>query len=263
MTSHCMHLLDTVHQTKILCTEADNMKLRVCQCTPGISSLISFWSSTEQSLFNSNWYGPQLVLCMCCSLWDTLSGSILHVILVTFTECTCIGLHHVVYHICLHSLSSADIDECASSAYCPDNSSCANQPGSFECFCDRGYIMRNGLCAGEVHTPAPPPGSHTYLYVTLVFRCWWMCGQPLSLWGPEMCQHWRRLPVWLLPRVHEGWHGHVHRWEAHMSTSGTWILQMSNVRCDHVCPCTYATTMHEYCSRPPSVRSDRVWQVCR
>ena len=58
-------------------------------------------------------------------------------------------------HFVLISMSvSTDIDECAASAYCPANSTCSNQPGSFECFCDLGYIMQNSLCVGE-YTPLP------------------------------------------------------------------------------------------------------------
>ena len=64
----------------------------------------------------------------------------------------------IPWHFVLISMRvSADIDECAASAYCPANSTCSNQPGSFECFCDLGYIMQNSLCVGEC---VPLPHFH-------------------------------------------------------------------------------------------------------
>ena len=223
MTFQCM---DTTHQTKILSTAAPilvevvmNMNLYAIVHSNSISS-VSYWPSVEQcpctvAVIMMGFTTSNIMVCVVlCKIRKKVHN--LYVILDLFSECR-LNLLSSWCPICLHWLPSADIDECASSAYCPDNSSCANQPGSFECFCDRGYIMQNGLCAGEVHTPAPPPLAVTLTCkcVTLIFRHWWMCGQPLSLWGPEVCQHWRRLPVWLLPRVHEGWHGHVHRWDAY------------------------------------------------
>ena len=89
---------------------------------------------------------------------------------------------------CLLSTPSADIDECASSAYCPDNATCANQPGSFECFCDGGYIMQNGLCVGEVDTHLTCP---LYRLSSLSISPWFSdvdeCVENRSLCGDLRC----------------------------------------------------------------------------
>ena len=40
-----------------------------------------------------------------------------------------------------------DIDECANgTADCPENSTCTNQVGGFNCACDEGFRGNNGLC---------------------------------------------------------------------------------------------------------------------
>ena len=44
----------------------------------------------------------------------------------------------------------ADIDECEEYGACPDNHMfCVNTPGTFQCACDKGYVMENGKCIKE------------------------------------------------------------------------------------------------------------------
>ena len=42
-----------------------------------------------------------------------------------------------------------DIDECGSADVCPQDSTCVNTDGSFECNCNDGYSMSGDLCEGE------------------------------------------------------------------------------------------------------------------
>ena len=41
-----------------------------------------------------------------------------------------------------------DIDECADSKICPNNSVCNNMNGSFTCDCGPGFLFQNGTCDG-------------------------------------------------------------------------------------------------------------------
>ncbi|CAH2293617.1 sushi domain-containing 1 [Pelobates cultripes] len=43
-----------------------------------------------------------------------------------------------------HISSCMDIDECSVSNICGDKSQCVNIPGSFECYCEKGYVLKNG-----------------------------------------------------------------------------------------------------------------------
>ena len=41
----------------------------------------------------------------------------------------------------------SDVDECFENPFsCPDNSQCSNNVGGFDCICDAGYTMNNGIC---------------------------------------------------------------------------------------------------------------------
>ena len=45
---------------------------------------------------------------------------------------------------------SVDVNECSVNAnICGTNGSCVNTAGSYECLCDRGYMIYQNVCMGE------------------------------------------------------------------------------------------------------------------
>ena len=45
---------------------------------------------------------------------------------------------------------SVDVNECSVTAnICGTNGSCVNTAGSYECLCDKGYVIYQNVCMGE------------------------------------------------------------------------------------------------------------------
>ena len=64
---------------------------------------------------------------------------------------------------------SVDVNECSVNAnICGTNGSCINTAGSYECFCDKGYVIFQNVCMGE------------YLLCVHMYLKVWSCVDPVE-----------------------------------------------------------------------------------
>ena len=57
----------------------------------------------------------------------------------------------VIHSVCVDSCCTVyvDINECDSSDACPQDSTCVNTDGSFQCNCNDGFTMTGAECEGK------------------------------------------------------------------------------------------------------------------